>query len=340
MFGICLITELEPRASMQAATTPEGSIVIGMGKGPNGISSKMYLIDKDLAELATIRAPDILYPRQNYTMCSLLNRHGLFLHGGCNPRLGCLNDSVFFFYLYVTGTTLRASRVRLRNHVICPRQLHSCCSIGDDFVFLAGGKDKSYRSLDDVYVIDISTGYCRRLDTKIPDGLTDFSLTYYSDSVWFIGGLLDGKVPSDVVYEYHLDHCVWTKRKMPKPRYRHVSFRWKEYFILMFGFIGSDKAARDIVFYNLVSDIWGSSSDYNCKPHTLGPGCGEIPHRYNCACTISKDNIFVYGGLDLSGEFLSDLWVIPICHYDYVYRDINEASSVTPELVANINAAP
>lgn len=340
MLGICLATDLEPRASMQAASTSEGFVVIGTGQGPNGVSSKMYLIDKGATELATIRAPDTVHPRQNYAMCSLLNRRGLFLHGGSNLRLGCLNDSMFFYYLYVAGTTLRASRVRLQNHIVCPRQLHSCCSIGDDFVFLAGGKDKSYTSLYDAYVIDICSGYCHRVDTTIPDGLTDFSLVYHADSVWFIGGLLNGKIPSAAIYEYHLDRCTWTKREMPRPRYRHMSFLWKGYLILIFGFTEGDRPAKDIAFYNIPSGIWASSSDCSCMPSTPGPGYQEIPHRYNCASAIAGDNLFICGGLDKAGNFLSDLWVTPICYYEFVYRDTNEASSATPELVANINDTP
>ncbi|EES99864.1 putative galactose oxidase/ central domain protein [Giardia duodenalis assemblage B] len=338
MLGICLATDLEPRACMQAASTPDGLVVIGTGQGPNGVSSKMYLVDKDARELATIRAPDIVHPRQNYAMCPLQSRRGLFLHGGSNPRLGCLNDSIFFFYLYATGTTLRASRVRLQNHVICPRQLHSCCSIGDDFVFLAGGRDKSYAPLYDAYVIDIRTGYCHKIDTTIPDELTDFSLVYYLDSIWLIGGLIGGKVPSSTIYEYHLDHCTWTRRKMPRPRYRHMSFIWRGCLIIIFGFTEGDRLARDVVFYNIEANAWTSSSE--CKLPVPGRGYQEIPHRYSCAGTISGDNIFIYGGLDRAGNFLSDLWVTPLYYYELACGNTNEISSTTPELVANINHAP
>lgn len=340
MLGICLATDLEPRACMQAASTPEGPVVIGTGQGPNGVSSKMYLISKNVAELATIRAPDIVHPRQNYAMCSLLNRCGLFLHGGSNPRLGCLNDSMFFFYLQVTGTTVRASRVRLQNHIICPRQLHSCCSIGDDFVFLAGGKDKSYTSLYDAYVIDIRTGYCHRVDTTIPDGLTDFTLVYHSDSIWFIGGLAGGRTPSAVIYEYHLDHCTWTKRAMPKPRYRHMSFLWREYLIFILGFTEDDRQARDITFYNMEADVWMSSSDCGLPSPVPGSGYWEVPHRHNCAGVIAGDNILVYGGLDQTGNYLCDLWAIPLRYYESIYGGISNISSATPELVTNVNYTP
>jgi len=124
----------------------------------------------------------------------------------------------------------------------------------------------------------------------------------YKNSLWIFGGTGGGKEARNDLYELKLDSCKWEKIQLagePPERFAHVAVVHGDKMFVHggnggFGFLPKD----DFFSFDIQSKTWAAIN----APNKPSP-------RYHHSATISRGNIYLFGGCKNNKDFFSDLFV-------------------------------
>ncbi|XP_023643710.1 tip elongation aberrant protein 1 isoform X2 [Capsella rubella] len=244
--------------------------------------------------------------RWGHTCNAIKGGRFLYVFGGFG-RDGCLTNQVHVF----DAETRIWTQPVIRGVPPCPRDSHSCTTVGDN-LFVFGGTDGT-KYLKDLHILDTSshTWICPDIRGEGPGAREAHSAALIDQRLFIFGGCGKSPASDDEVfyndlYILNTETYVWkravTNGKTPSARDNHTCSTWKNKIIVVGGEDLDDYYLSDVHILDTDIFVW---KELKTSGQLLTPRAGHV--------TVALDkNLFVFGGFTDSQNLYGDLYVLDL----------------------------
>ncbi|EFH63787.1 hypothetical protein ARALYDRAFT_316360 [Arabidopsis lyrata subsp. lyrata] len=244
--------------------------------------------------------------RWGHTCNAIKGGRFLYVFGGFG-RDNCLTNQV---HVFDTQTQLWTRPV-INGVPPCPRDSHSCTTVGDN-LFVFGGTDGT-NYLNDVHILDTSshTWICPDIRGEGPGAREAHSAALVDKRLFIFGGCgkssdSDDEVFYNDLYILNTETFMWkravTSGKPPSARDSHTCSAWKNKIIVVGGEDLDDYYLSDVHILDTDKFVW---KELRTSGQLLTPRAGHV--------TVALErNLFVFGGFTDSQNLYDDLYVLDL----------------------------
>ncbi|XP_019083710.1 PREDICTED: tip elongation aberrant protein 1-like [Camelina sativa] len=244
--------------------------------------------------------------RWGHTCNAVKGGRFLYVFGGFG-RDGCLTNQVHVF----DAETQIWTQPVISGVPPCPRDSHSCTTVGDN-LFVFGGTDGT-KYLKDLHILDTSshTWICPDIRGEEPGAREAHSAALIDKRLFIFGGCgkspdSDDEVFYNDLYILNTETFVWkraiTNGKPPSARDSHTCSTWKNKIIVVGGEDLDDYYLSDVHVLDTDKFVW---KELNTSGQLLTPRAGHV--------TVALErNLFVFGGFTDSQNLYDDLHVLDL----------------------------
>jgi len=191
------------------------------------------------------------------------------------------------------------------------RRSYHVSFIHKDFLYILGGIDLKEGRISDISCLSLNFAdeikwKNQEVTGDIPEPLSDHSGVLVEDNFYLFGGESEFGETKNTLYKLNLITFIWEKKNFPLTTIIELSNHTCSYYkenksLVIFGGYNNGKYVYDIYTYKIKEEEWNKIEiDLNSKNVPEG----RIKHSAN----IIDDYMYVYGGQNVDGNYLSDLW--------------------------------
>ncbi|AEE35560.1 Galactose oxidase/kelch repeat superfamily protein [Arabidopsis thaliana] len=244
--------------------------------------------------------------RWGHTCNAIKGGRFLYVFGGFG-RDNCLTNQVHVF----DAETQIWIRPEINGVPPCPRDSHSCTTVGDN-LFVFGGTDGT-KYLNDVHILDTYSHTWIRPDIRGegPRVREAHSAALVDKRLFIFGGCgkssdSDDEVFYNDLYILNTETYMWkravTSGKPPSARDSHTCSAWKNKIIVVGGEDLDDYYLSDVHILDTDKFVW---KELKTSGQVLTPRAGHV--------TVALErNLFVFGGFTDSQNLYDDLYVLDL----------------------------